>query len=147
MANRQTKSPSLLDRTGLWLRRLFVEDWGLKLLALTITLALWFFVSARQSEREVAVEPRIEGKPAPSFEVKEVIITPSKVKVQGPADHLNAIDRITLPVSVEGRRESFDARETALTISDPHVEPLNTVNVHVTIVASGAVSTKSSNIN
>jgi len=28
-----------------WLRRIFIEDWSLKLLALAITLVLWFLVS------------------------------------------------------------------------------------------------------
>jgi YbbR domain-containing protein len=130
------------ERVESWLRRVFVEDWSLKLLALTITLALWFFVSARQSEREVLIEPRIEGKPAPTFEVKEIVITPSKIKLQGPADRLNEIDRVTLPVSVEGRRESFDARGTALPIADPRIEPLGTVNVHVTIIVSGSANGK-----
>jgi YbbR domain-containing protein len=143
MPNRE----STADRIESWFRQIFVEDWGLKILALTITLALWFFVSARQSEREVTVEPRIEGKPAPAFEVKEITVTPNKIKVQGPADRLNAIDRVSLPVSVEGRRESFDTPGAALPISDPSVEPLSTVNVHVTIIASGNPTSKSSNEN
>src|SRR5438094_3448607 len=113
-----------------WLRRIFVEDWSLKLLALTITLALWFFVSGHQSEREVVVEPHIEGKPAPTFEVKEIVITPSKVRLQGRADRLNTIDKLALPISVEGRRESFEMTHITLPISDPNVEPLSTVNVH-----------------
>jgi len=116
-------------------------------LALTITLALWFFVSAHQSEREVAVEPHVEGKPAPTFEVKEIVITPSKVKVQGRADRLNAIEKVTLPISVEGRRDSFDMPHMTLPMSDPNVEPLNTVNVHVTIMAAPNSTTKPSNIN
>jgi len=143
MPNRE----STAERVESWLRQIFIEDWGLKILALTITLALWFFVSARQSEREVTVEPRGEGKPAPAFEVKEVTVTPNKIKVQGPADRLNAIERVSLPVSVEGRRESFDTRGAALPISDPSVEPLSTVNVHVTIVASGNPTSKSTNEN
>ena len=146
MPNRQS-TPTIAERVESWLRQIFVEDWGLKILALTITLALWFFVSARQSEREVTVDPRIEGKPAPAFEVKEVTVTPSKIKVQGPADRVNAIERLTLPVSVEGRRESFDTRSVALPISDPAIEPLSTVNVHVTIVASGNPTSKSPNVN
>ena len=124
-----------------------MEDWSLKLLALTITLALWFFVSAHQSEREVVVEPQIEGKPAPTFEVKEIVITPSKVKVQGRADRLNTIEKVTLPISVDGRRESFDMPHIKLPMSDPSVEPLNTVNVHVTIMAGSNSTTKPSNIN
>lgn len=146
MANRQN-TPTITERLESWLRQIVVEDWGLKILALTITLALWFFVSARQAEREVTVEPRLEGKPAAAFEVKEVTVTPSKIKVQGPADRVNSIERVTLPVSVEGRRESFDTRGAALPISDPSVEPLNTVNVHVTIVASGTEASKSSKAN
>src|SRR5689334_5022152 len=105
-----------------WLRQIFTEDWSLKLLALTITLALWFFVSAHESEREVMVESHVEGKPAPTFEVKEVVITPSKVKVQGRADRLNTIEKLTLPISVEGRRESFDMPHMTLPMSDPNVE-------------------------
>ena len=146
MPNRPN-TPTGAERVESWLRQIFVEDWGLKLLALTITLALWFFVSAHQSEREVAVEPRIEGKPAAAFEVKEVTITPSKVKVQGPADRVNAIERVTLPISVEGRRESFDTRAATLLMSDPSVEPLNTVNVHVTIVSSESQTNKPSKLN
>lgn len=140
-------TPTIAERVESWLRQIFVEDWGLKILALTITLALWFFVSARQAEREVTVEPRVEGKPAPAFEVKEVTVSPGKIKVQGPADRVNAIERVTLPVSVEGRRESFDTRGAALPMPDSSVEPLNTVNVHVTIVASGTEPGKSSNLN
>ena len=140
-------TPTIAERVESWLRQIFVEDWGLKILALTITLALWFFVSARQAEREVTVEPRVEGKPAPAFEVKEVTVSPGKIKVQGPADRVNAIERVTLPVSVEGRRESFDTRGAALPMPDPSVEPLNTVSVHVTIVASGTEPGKSSNLN
>jgi len=134
---RSARATKISDRVASLLRRIFIEDWSLKLLALTITLALWFFVSSRASKREVLVEPRIEGKPAPTFEVKEIVVTPSKIKLQGPADRISTIDKVTLPISVEGRRESFDARGTALPMSDPNVEPLNTVNVHVTIVASG----------
>ena len=146
MPNRLNK-PTTAERIESWLRQMLLQDWGLKILALTITLALWFFVSARQAEREIAVEPRIEGKPAPAFQVKEVTITPSKIKVQGPADRVNAIERVTLPISVEGRRESFDRRAAALPISDPSVEPLDTVNVHVTIVSSESQTGKSPNLN
>src|SRR5437762_1591560 len=143
----QPSTPTIAERVESWLRQIFVEDWGLKILALTITLALWFFVSARQSEREVTVEPRVEGKPAPTFEVREITVTPNKVKIQGPADRLNTIERVTLPVSVEGRRESFEIRGTTLPMPITNVEPLITVNVHVTIVTSGTPPAKSPNVN
>ena len=147
MPARVKQLTSMSESAERWLRQIFIEDWSLKLLALTITLALWFFVSAHQSEREVVVEPHVEGKPAPTFEVKEIVITPSKIKVQGRADQLNTIEKVTLPISVEGRRESFDMQHITLPISDPNVEPLNTVDVHVTIVAASNSTAKPSNIN
>jgi uncharacterized protein (DUF58 family) len=123
---------------GRWLRRIFIEDWGLKLLALAITLVLWFVVSGREVERELTVEPRVEGKPAPTYEVKEVLATPGKVRVTGPAGHVNALEKApTEAISVEGRRESFDLPHTAIYISDPKVGVLDKVNVHVTIVSAG----------
>ena len=119
-----------------WLRRLFIEDWGLKLLALAITLVLWFVVSGRDIERELVVEPRLEGKPAPTFEVKEVLVTPDKVRITGPASHVSALEKAaTEAISVEGRRESFDVPHATVYLSDPKVEVLARVNVHVTIVA------------
>ncbi|MDX6443777.1 MAG: YbbR-like protein [Blastocatellia bacterium] len=121
---------------GGWLRRLFIKDWGLKLLALAITLVLWFVVSGRDLERELIVEPRLSGKPAPSYEVKEVLVTPSQVRISGAASHVNAIEKApTETISVEGRRESFDAPHTPIYFSDPKVRALDRVNVHVTIVA------------
>ena len=118
------------------MHRIFIEDWNLKLLALAITLVLWFAVSGRDIERDLVVEPQIDGRPAPSFEVREVVAMPATVKVTGPASHVNAIPKaITETISVEGRRESFDAPRTHIRISDPKVEVRDTVNVRITIVA------------
>jgi hypothetical protein len=140
-----TGAPSSVER---WLRRIFVEDWGLKLLALAITLVLWFVVSGREVERELAVEPRVEGRPAPTCEIKEVSVTPGKVRVNGPASHVNALVKAsTEAISVEGRRESFDVPHAAIDISDPKVGVLDKVNVHVTIVSVGNSNAKSRDTN
>jgi YbbR domain-containing protein len=138
-------APASVER---WLRRIFVEDWGLKLLALAITMVLWFVVSGREVQRELTVEPRWEGRPAPAFEVKEVSVTPGKVRVTGPASHVNAIAKVpTQIVSVEDRRESFDVPHTAINVADPQIEVLDKVNVHVTIVAIGNSKPKSRETN
>jgi YbbR domain-containing protein len=129
------------------LKGIFVEDWGLKLLALAITLVLWFMVSGRMAEREIAVEPKAEGKPAPTFEVKEIVVTPTRIRVHGPVNHLNDIEKVTIPISVEGRRESFVVYSMPLPIADRNVQALGTVNVHVTIVGTGNSSTKPPNTN
>lgn len=131
-----------------WLRRIFIEDWGLKLLALAITLVLWFVVSGREIERDIVVEPHYEGKPASTYEVKEVSTTPAKVRVSGPASHVNALEKApTEAISVEGRRESFDVPHTSINISDPKVVVNDKVNVHVTIVAIGNSKLKSRDTN
>ena len=130
--SRFTRSPVT---AGVLLRRIFIEDWSLKLLALAITLVLWFMVSGREIERDLVVEPQMEGKPAPTYEVREVMSTPSTVRVTGPASHVNALQKVlTEKISIEGRHDSFDAHRTPIRISDPKVEVHDTVNVHVTIV-------------
>ena len=127
-------------------RALLVDDWGLKLLALAITLVLWFMVSGRIAQREVMVEAKLEGKPAPTFEVKDLVVTPAKIKIQGPVNYLNEVEKLTVPISVEGRRESFDVSPMPLSL-DRNIQPLGTINVHVTIVASGKPTAKSPNTN
>ena len=128
--------------------RIFTEDWGLKLLALAITLVLWFIISGRQIERELVVEPNLEGKPAPSYEMKEVLVTPARVRVSGPASHVNALENArTETISIEGRRESFDVPHAAIHISDPKVGVIDRVNVHVTIVAAENLKPKSRDTN
>jgi YbbR-like protein len=131
-----------------WLRRIFIEDWSLKLLALAITLVLWFVVSAREIEREITVEPNVEGKPAPTYEVKEISVTPARVRVTGPASSVNLLEKaLTQPISIEGRSESFDAPRTAIHVDDPKVAVRDTVNVHVTIGAVGDPKPKSRDTN
>jgi hypothetical protein len=131
--SRFTRAPGT---AGGLMHRIFIEDWNLKLLALAITLVLWFMVSGRDIERELVVEPQLEGKPAPTYEVREVVSTPATVRVAGPASHVNALQKaITEKISIEGRHDSFDVHKTLIRISDPKVEVRDTVNVHVTIVA------------
>ena len=142
--NKKLTKPSAdyLDK----LRAILVEDWGLKLLALAITLVLWFMVSGRIAEREFNVEVRPEGKPASAFVIKEIVVSPPKIKVQGPVSYLNEMEKLIVPVSVEGRRESFDIPIRSLPV-DQKVQPLGTVNIHVTIAASENSNGKPTNPN
>src|SRR5687768_1548973 len=41
-------------------------------------------------ERELEVEPRYEGKLAEGYELQQVSVNPPKVRVRGPASHVNA---------------------------------------------------------
>jgi YbbR domain-containing protein len=95
------------------------------------------------TEREVTVEPRIEGKVPDGYEVKEIILTPDKVNVRGPASHVLALKKVaTETISIDGRRESFDVPQTAIFIADQKVDALEAVNVHVEIVERHNPKTK-----
>lgn len=232
--------PHAPNATERWLRRIFVEDWSLKLLALAITLGIWFVVTGQRTPikrqfrgvqlnfnvptgieignnpaeevaitlsgprsdlerinardlvanvdvtdrkpgqrviqltpghtqidlpngvrleaieptsvslkleplaaRELQVEPRIEGTLPNEFELGQVIVTPDRVKVSGPASHVFAQQKVpTETISIEGRRESFDVPETAIYIADQKVDALETVNVHIEITQRRKPKTK-----
>jgi YbbR-like protein len=52
---RQVRNPHWAER---WLRVIFIEDWGLKLLALVISLALWYGVTGQRKPTTIRV-PRV----------------------------------------------------------------------------------------
>ena len=137
-------------RAKRWFRRAFYDDWSLKLLAFAITLVLWFVVTGLepQMERELTVEPRIEGRPAPGYEVTEILAKPNKIRVQGPASHLSALQKApTQTISIEGRRDTFDVPRVAIYIPDPKVDVRDAVSVHVEIVPVGSPKSKSRDTN
>jgi len=217
---------------GSWLRQIFIEDWNLKLLALAITLGLWFGVTGQRApatvrltrvqisfrlpsemeisndprdevevtltgskgeidrlngrdlvayvdvsdmkpgervvqltpgrvkidlpegvridgiepntiplrleqriERQVEVEARLEGHLAEGYELRGINITPGKVKVRGPASHINELQKaLTETIPLEGRKESFAVAQTAIDIPDPKVDVIDTiVNVYLEV--------------
>ena len=124
-------------RAKRWMRRIFYDDWSLKLLALAITLLLWFVVAGRETEveREIPVEPLIAGTPAAGYRLKEITVTPKKVRVKGPEDQLNAIHKVmTQTISIDGQSRSLDLVATHVDTLDPNLDALDTVTVHVEIV-------------
>ncbi|MFB3816584.1 MAG: YbbR-like domain-containing protein [Candidatus Methylomirabilales bacterium] len=65
-------------------------------------------VLERVVQRQVEVQPRLEGKPAEGFVVRGVTASPAQVQVSGPASEMRRLTRVsTLPVSLEGKRASF----------------------------------------
>ncbi len=231
------RAPSGIERL---LRRIFVEDWSLKLLSLAITLGLWFLVTGQRipikrqfrgaqlnfrvpagmeigndppaecavtlagpqsvleqinardlvtnidvtdrkpgqrviqllsshiqidlpggvrleaiepssvslkleanEQREVQVEPRLEGQLADGYELRQVIVTPDRVKVRGPSSHVLVLQKVpTETISIEGRRETFDVPQAAIYISDQKVDTPETVNVHIEIARSADLKKK-----
>jgi len=223
------RPPSQLE---MWLRKMFLEDWGLKLLALAITMVLWLAVTGQNApvtqriegvqlnflrqegldisndpvsnvevtvkgspslldqmklrdlvvtvdisdqkagervirlspdgvkmdlpagvkilsfrpatvpirlsptlEQEVEVDVKFEGNLPEGFEITGIITTPSRVRVRGPSDRLNALKKATTEtVSLDGRKESFLLTRVSINIPDPKIDLLDpTVDVRVEI--------------
>jgi hypothetical protein len=84
-------------------------------------------------QREVQIQPRIEGDPRPGFVVRQVQLEPRAVKIAGPRSEVRRIaEAYTMPVSVEGRAGGFSAR-TALEPIGQQVKFVNEAPVRVSI--------------
>jgi YbbR domain-containing protein len=74
-------------------------------------------------DRELEVEVRRSGNIPEGYELRGITITPEKVKVRGPASHLDALQKApTEVISLDGRRESFTLPQTAIEIPDKKVD-------------------------
>ncbi len=74
-------------------------------------------------ERAREVEVRIEGKPAEGYEVYGIRPLQNTVRVRGPASHVEALKMApTETISIEGRTESFTARQVAIDIFDQKID-------------------------
>lgn len=86
-------------------------------------------------ERQVPVEPRLEGKPADGYEVYAVYPTKGSVTVRGPASRVNALQKVTTEsIWLDGHNQSFTASNLATDVTDPKVDlldPLVSVNVEI----------------
>jgi YbbR domain-containing protein len=84
-------------------------------------------------EREVEVEARLEGKVAAGYELSGASVSPQRVRVRGPASHVNALNRAsTETILLEGRKEDFSVPQTAVDVPDQKIVVLDSV-VDVTI--------------
>jgi YbbR domain-containing protein len=86
-------------------------------------------------ERQVGVDPKLEGKPADGFEVYSVFPNKGSVAVRGPASRVNALQKVaTESIWLAGQKESFTATNVALDVADAKVDLLEPmVNVAVEI--------------
>lgn len=86
-------------------------------------------------DRQVPVEPRLEGKPDDGFEVYSVYPNKGTVSVRGPASRVNGLQKIsTESIWLQGHKANFTAQNVALDVPDPKVDLLEPmVNVAVEI--------------
>lgn len=86
-------------------------------------------------ERELEVEVRHSGNIAEGYELRSITATPERVKVRGPASHVNPLQKAqTDVVSFEGRKESFILPQVTVEIGDRKVDLVDAfVSVQVEI--------------
>lgn len=79
------------------------------------------------------VEVRIEGAPADGYEIYGVNPVQNTVRVRGPVSRIDALKKATTEtISVDGKTESFTARQVAIDIPDHKVDVLDSV-IDVTV--------------
>jgi YbbR domain-containing protein len=86
-------------------------------------------------ERQIAIEPKLDGKPAPGFEVYGVYPSKSSVVVRGPASRVNSLQKAaTETVWLAGQKETFTAANVSIDVPEPKIDLLDPlVNVEVQI--------------
>ncbi|HEY6659566.1 MAG TPA: CdaR family protein [Pyrinomonadaceae bacterium] len=86
-------------------------------------------------ERQIAIEPKLEGKPADGFEVYAIHPSKTSVIVRGPASRVNALQKVmTESIWLAGHKESFTASNLALDVPDPKIdllEPVVSVDIEI----------------
>ena len=86
-------------------------------------------------ERQVPIEPKLEGKVADGYEVYGVRPNKGSVTLRGPESRVIALPKVvTETVWLGGHKESFTAPNVAIDVPDPKVDLLDpVVNVEVEI--------------
>ena len=86
-------------------------------------------------ERQVVIEPKLEGTLADGFEVYSVKPSKGSVTLRGPENHVVPLQKVeTESIWIGGRKESFTATGVAIDVPDPKVDLLDpVVNVEVQI--------------
>ncbi len=87
-------------------------------------------------QREVSVQPRLEGKLPEGYELRAVNVTPGKIRVRGAAGRINALENVsTESIQLDDLHETTTVRQLAVDIDDPKITALDAiVDVHLEIV-------------
>lgn len=85
-------------------------------------------------ERQVTIEPKLEGKPDEGYEVYAVRPSKGSVTVRGPESRVNAIQKVfTESISLSGRKQTFTAPTLGIDVPDTKVDLMDPI-VSVEIV-------------
>ncbi|HEU4711347.1 MAG TPA: CdaR family protein [Pyrinomonadaceae bacterium] len=79
-------------------------------------------------ERQIAIEPKIEGKPEEGYEVYGIRPSKGSVTVRGPESRVNAIQKVfTESIWLSGHKQSFTAANLGIDVPDTKVDLLDPV--------------------
>jgi YbbR domain-containing protein len=86
-------------------------------------------------ERQVPIEPKVDGTTADGYEVYGVHPSKGSVTLRGPESRVVALQKVaTESISVTDRKDSFTANGVAIDVADPKVDLIDpVVNVDVQI--------------
>jgi YbbR domain-containing protein len=86
-------------------------------------------------ERQIAVEPKLEGKPAEGYQVYGVRPSKAAVMVRGPESRVNALQKLeTESIWLSGHKQSFTAENLGIDVPDTKVnlvDPVVDVQVEI----------------
>ncbi len=79
-------------------------------------------------EKELEVRADTSGEVAPDFEVYSTAPQPARIRVRGPASVIGRLENVqTEAINIADRKESFTARQVAITSPNAQTSILNTV--------------------
>lgn len=79
-------------------------------------------------ERQITIEPKLEGKPADGYQVYAVRPNKGSVLVRGPESRVNALNKVlTESIWLAGHKESFTASNLGIDVPDTKIDLLDPV--------------------
>ncbi|HEY6548302.1 MAG TPA: CdaR family protein [Vicinamibacteria bacterium] len=103
---------------------------GVKVVKVTPSILTLNF--ERTLEKAVPVRPRLQGRPAPGYEVAEIASDPAQVRITGPRSRVQDVESAyTEPVSLEGARDTV-VDTVNLGLEDPVLRLTGSARVKVT---------------
>src|SRR5262245_24754761 len=104
----------------LWLRKIFLEDWSTKLIALAITLALWFGITGQQSpDTRVFSELPLNYRLSGNLDISNEPRTQLEITLTGDKGKLDRLNRRELSIAVD--LSSFDKGERVIQLTPENV--------------------------
>lgn len=92
------RAPSPVER---WLRKIFIEDWSLKLLALAITLVAWFAVTGQNEPVKIRTEVPLNLMPPENLDISNDPPKTVDVQLTGSRSDLERVSTPSLVATVD----------------------------------------------